>query len=43
LETGTLDDVYEATSCVKILQERQRYKISCLEEIEFRNDWLSNE
>jgi glucose-1-phosphate thymidylyltransferase len=41
LDTGTFVDLYEASSYVKILQERQGYKISCLEEIGFRNGWLS--
>ena len=41
LDTGTFSDLYEASSYVKILQERQGYKISCLEEISFRNGWLS--
>lgn len=41
LDTGTFADLYEASSYVKILQERQGYKISCLEEIGFRNGWIS--
>jgi glucose-1-phosphate thymidylyltransferase len=41
LDTGTFDSLYEATSYVRILQERQGYKIACLEEIAFRKGWLT--
>lgn len=41
LDTGTHDSLYEASTYVKILQERQGYKIACLEEISFRKSWIS--
>ncbi len=41
LDTGTFENLQEAASYVKILQERQGYKISCLEEIAARKKWIS--
>jgi glucose-1-phosphate thymidylyltransferase len=41
LDTGSVESLYEAASFVRVLQERQGYKIGCLEEIAFRNNWLT--
>jgi glucose-1-phosphate thymidylyltransferase len=41
LDTGSVETLYEAASFVRVLQERQGYKIACLEEIAFRNKWLT--
>lgn len=41
LDTGTFESLYEASSYVRVLQERQGYKIGCLEEIGLRNNWIS--
>ncbi len=41
LDTGSVESLYEAASFVRVLQERQGYKIACLEEIAFRNMWLT--
>ena len=43
LDTGTFDTLFEATSYVKVIQERQGYQISCLEEIAFRNNWITSD
>ncbi len=43
LDTGTFNALYEASSYVQVLQERQGYKIACLEEISFRNGWITKE
>jgi len=40
LDTGEFETLYEAGSFVRVLQERQGYKIACLEEIAFRNGWI---
>lgn len=42
LDTGTLDSLHAASSYVKIVEERQGNKISCLEEIAWRNRWIDN-
>ena len=42
LDTGTIQTLHAASSYVQIIEERQGSKISCLEEIAWRNGWLSN-
>ena len=41
LDTGTFDSLHDASSYVRVIEERQGVKISCLEEIAFRNKWIS--
>lgn len=43
LDTGTHDSLMEAADFVRSLQHRQGLYIACLEEIAFRNKWLSSE
>jgi glucose-1-phosphate thymidylyltransferase len=42
LDTGTIETLHAASSYVQIIEERQGFKISCLEEIAWRNGWISN-
>ena len=42
LDTGTFESLYAAASYVKVVEERQGNMISCLEEIAWRNGWLSD-
>ena len=42
LDTGTIQTLHAASSYVQIIEERQGSKISCLEEISWRNGWISN-
>lgn len=43
LDTGTFDALYKASSYVQTIQERQGILIACIEEIAFRNKWISQE
>jgi glucose-1-phosphate thymidylyltransferase len=43
LDTGTHDSLLEAAMFVDTIEKRQGYKIACLEEIAWRNGWLSDE
>jgi len=42
LDTGTFESLYAASSYVKVVEERQGNMISCLEEISWRNRWISD-
>ena len=43
LDTGTYESLLEAAMFVETIEKRQGYKIACLEEIAWKNGWLSNE
>ena len=43
LDTGTFESLADATLFVKMVEEHQSLKISCIEEIAFRNGWISLE
>ncbi|MDP2562105.1 glucose-1-phosphate thymidylyltransferase RfbA [Psychrobium sp. 1_MG-2023] len=43
LDTGTHDSLLEAGQYVQTIEHRQGFKIACLEEIAFNNNWLSAE
>ena len=40
LDTGSIDDFFNASSFVSSLQNRQGLKIACLEEIALKNKWI---
>lgn len=43
LDTGTIDSLTDASEFVKVLESRQGIKISAVEEIAYRNGWITKE
>ena len=43
LDTGTPESLLAAAHFVETIEERQGYKLACLEEIGFNNGWISRE
>jgi len=43
LDTGTHDSLSEASTFIEVLEKRQGLKVSCLEEIAWRNEWISDD
>ena len=42
LDTGTHSSLLEASSFVQTIEKRQGLKIACLEEIAYKNKWISS-
>jgi glucose-1-phosphate thymidylyltransferase len=42
LDSGTFESLHDASSYVRVVEERQGVKVSCVEEIAWRNGWISD-
>ena len=42
LDTGTIDSLHAASTYVKVIEDRQGMKVGCLEEVGWRNGWLTD-
>ena len=43
LDTGTHESLLQASNFIQAVQERQGLRVSCLEEISWRNGWIDND
>lgn len=41
MDVGSYEDLYSASSFIKNIEDRQNYKIGCLEEISYNNKWIT--
>ena len=41
LDTGTIESLLAASTYVQVFEERQKYKIACLEEIALLKRWIN--
>ena len=43
LDTGTHESLADATAFVKMIEDHQGLKVSCIEEIAYLNGWISKD
>jgi glucose-1-phosphate thymidylyltransferase len=43
LDTGTFNSLMQAGQFIQVIEERQGFKIGCIEEIAWRNGWIGDE
>ena len=42
LDTGNVNDFYDASNFISTIENRQGLKVACLEEIALNNKWITN-
>ena len=43
LDTGSIEDFYSASNFISTIENRQGFKIACLEEISLMNKWIKKD